>query len=141
MKAIIAIYLLFWIQFCQAQNTSLLEESKVTEFVIDPYKCYKESDVDVKPNFTGGEVALAQFIMPSFQAFPLDLNGGKIVIHFCIEKDGRVSAIEIPNPKYKKAKDALLESMRSAAKWSPAKIRNTPVRCSHTATLILNTCK
>jgi protein TonB len=89
--------------------------------------------LDKLPEFPGGISNFYTYIGKTFET--PEINGEKnirIYISFVVEKDGRMSNIQVKNnPGYGLAKEAIrvLKSLRT--KWTPGMIGSKPVRTSY----------
>lgn len=96
---------------------------------IDPNKVYYA--VEVQAEFPGGDRARLQWLRDHI-VWPRDVNGtqlqGDVELEFIIERDGSVSNVKVTyseNPELNSAAITLISSM---PKWSPAMVKNQPVR-------------
>lgn len=108
-------------------SVSYVESQRLN--TIDPNKVYYS--VEVQAEFPGGDRARRQWLHDNI-VWPRDNNGsqmqGDVELEFIIERDGSVSNVKVSysdNPGLNPEAIRLISSM---PKWSPAMVRNQPVR-------------
>lgn len=99
--------------------------------VIDPEKIY--SAVEVQADFPGGDRARLQWLRDNIQ-WPRDANGkqlrGEVELNFVIERDGSISNVKVSYSENSELNNAAISLINSMPKWSPAMVKNEPVRSS-----------
>jgi TonB family protein len=92
-------------------------------------------DVDVLPEFVGGEKAMFEFIQKSLR-YPLSAqqNGiqGRVVCTFVVGVDGVVKQIKIPQKGDPDLDAEVVRCVRSMPKWRPARKDGKPVAAEYT---------
>ena len=92
--------------------------------------------VEVMPSFMGGDLNTfrawfsGEFKIPAIAAE----NGiqGNVVIKFVVEKDGKLSNIQVLQSPDKTLSEAAIAVLQKSPKWKPGKQRNKPVRVTYT---------
>ena len=88
------------------------------------------------PTFQGGDLSKFRNWVQSNVKYPqLALeNGiqGNVVIKFVVEKDGKLSNIQVLQTPDKTLADAAVQVLQKSPKWKPGKQRNKPVRVTYT---------
>ena len=84
---------------------------------------------DEDATFPGGNVAMMKFIRDSLE-FPNDQEEfqGTVYIQFCVEKDGRLSELEILQGINTPYDIAAMDVIRKMPNWKPAVYKDKPVR-------------
>ena len=125
--------LLFGIQFSNSQtnNDNLGEKQSIvnTSNVVQN-KIYNDSEVDIKPSFPGGFNSSMEFLLKNYPELNNEMKEGKITLSFIVEVDGTIANI-------RSSKNNLKKAMAESPNWSPAKIKDQPVRCRHTITFLM----
>ncbi len=107
----------------QARSESLTSSS------IDPNKVYYS--VEVQAEFPGGDRSRKQWLRDNI-SWPNDADGvqlhGNVELDFIIERDGSVSNVKVSYSENSELNSAAVRLISSMPAWSPAKIRNQPVR-------------
>ena len=111
-------------------SSSNCNESKVIRTdVIDPNRIY--SAVEVQADFPGGDRARRQWLRDNIQ-WPMDANGqqlhGEVELDFVIERDGSISNVKVTYSENSDLNTAAIRLISSMPKWSPAIVKNQPVR-------------
>lgn len=96
---------------------------------IEPNKIY--SAVEVQADFPGGDRARRQWLRDNIQ-WPRDANGqqlhGEVELDFVIERDGSISNVKVTYSENTDLNTAAIRLISSMPKWSPAMVKNQPVR-------------
>lgn len=96
---------------------------------IEPNKIY--SAVEVQADFPGGDRARRQWLRDNIQ-WPRDANGqqlhGEVELDFVIERDGSISNVKVTYSENTDLNTAAIRLISSMSKWSPAMVKNQPVR-------------
>ena len=113
--------------FVESSNSNV---SKINSSnVIDPDKIY--SAVEVQADFPGGDRARSQWLRDNIQ-WPRDANGqqlhGEVELDFVIERDGSISNVKVTYSENTDLNTAAIRLISSMPKWSPAMVKNQPVR-------------
>lgn len=91
--------------------------------------------VDVKPQFTGGLLALENFIANQTKYPQEALNKkqeGIIEVNIVVLKDGKISNINCTNNKYAELCNEVKRVIALMPKWAPAKVNGQAVNAHHT---------
>ena len=121
------------------------EDDKDVEVVIAPPVEPKEEDeeeevifvvVESMPEFPGGQQAMMKYIGENIK-YPViaQENGiqGRVICQFVIEKDGRVTDIQVVRSSGEPSLDKeAVRVINSMPKWKPGKQRGKPVRVKYT---------
>lgn len=123
------------VQEFTSNESSKRKEIKNTNS-IDPNKVY--DIVDDEAEFPGGDRARLQWLRNHI-SWPRDENGqqlhGDVELDFIIERDGRISNVKVTYSENSGLNSAALALISSMPKWSPAMVKNQPVRSSASITL------
>jgi len=88
------------------------------------------------PTFQGGDLSKFRNWVQSHVKYPQIAleNGiqGNVVIKFVVEKDGKLSNIQVLQSPDKTLADAAVQVLQKSPKWKPGKQRNKPVRVTYT---------
>lgn len=88
------------------------------------------------PTFQGGDLSKFRNWVQSNVKYPQIAleNGiqGNVVIKFVVEKDGKLSNIQVLQSPDKTLADAAVAVLQRSPKWKPGKQRNKPVRVTYT---------
>ena len=88
------------------------------------------------PTFQGGDLSKFRNWVQSHVKYPQIAleNGiqGNVVIKFVVEKDGKLSNIQVLQSPDKTLSDAAVQVLQKSPKWKPGKQRNKPVRVTYT---------
>ena len=88
------------------------------------------------PTFQGGDLSKFRNWVQSNVKYPQIAleNGiqGNVVIEFVVEKDGKLSNIQVLQSPDKTLADAAVQVLQKSPKWKPGKQRNKPVRVTYT---------
>lgn len=103
---------------------------------IDLNKIYNA--VEVQAEFPGGDRARLQWLRDNIQ-WPRDAEGrqlhGDVELQFVIERDGSVSNVKVIYSENPALNSAAIDVIGSMPKWSPAQVKNQPVRSTMGITL------
>jgi protein TonB len=89
-------------------------------------------NVELKPEFPGGEIAMWNFLFEKI-SYPVnalaDRIQGRVTCQFIIKKDGSVSNVEVINPikKYCSLEEEAIRVINLMPKWEPAQQNGQPV--------------
>ena len=88
------------------------------------------------PTFQGGDLSKFRNWVQNNVKYPQIAleNGiqGNVVIKFVVEKDGKLSNIQVLQTPDKTLADAAVQVLQKSPKWKPGKQRNKPVRVTYT---------
>ena len=88
------------------------------------------------PSFQGGDLNKFRAWVQQNIRFPQIAleNGiqGRVVLSFVIEKDGRLTNIQVLQTPDRSLSDEAIRVLQQSPKWSPGKQRNQPVRVRYT---------
>ena len=119
------------IKFSDPDEFSFEEEE--SNFDVDEQAFIK---CDVMPTFQGGDLSKFRNWVQSNVRYPQIAleNGiqGNVVIKFVVEKDGKLSNIQVLQSPDKTLSDAAVAVLQRSPKWKPGKQRNKPVRVTYT---------
>ncbi len=90
--------------------------------------------VDIKPQYTGGETALENFILTQTQYPQEALNKkqqGIIEVTVVVSKDGKISNINCTNNKHPELCNEVKRVIALMPKWTPAKVKGQAVSAQH----------
>ena len=109
---------------------SIPEDAIEGSIVADP--CY--TIVDQMPEFPGGETALMDYIKQNLRypamAGEIGLQG-RVTLTFVIETDGTISYIDILRSPAEELSQEAIRLVKAMPKWTPGKIKDTPVRVKY----------
>ena len=92
--------------------------------------------VETMPTFQGGDLNTFRNWVQSNVRFPQIAleNGiqGNVVVKFVVEKDGKLSNIQVLQSPDKTLSEAAIQVLQKSPKWKPGKQRNKPVRVTYT---------
>ena len=63
---------------------------------------------------------------------------GRVNVTFVIEKDGKLTNVEVTGVNDKKMKETIIKVFRASPKWKPGLINGEPVRAQYNLPLIFN---
>ena len=110
-----------------------LEIAEVEDEIIEEeiFECAEEM-----PTFQGGDLSKFRNWMQWNVKYPQTAleNGiqGNVVVKFIIEKNGKLSNIQIIQSPDKTLSDAVVQVLQRSPKWKPGLLRNKPVRVTYT---------
>lgn len=110
----------------EVQVVEVKQEEEVDE-VINFYV------IEDKPEFPGGEAALLQWVAKNTQYPPIakDMGiKGKVFVQFIIDKEGKVTNVEIIRGVDPSLDKEALRVVKSMPSWKPGKQRGKPVKVS-----------
>ena len=88
------------------------------------------------PTFQGGDLGkFRAWVMQHVKYPPIALeNGiqGNVVVKFVVEKDGKLSNIQVLQSPDKTLSEAAIQVLQESPKWEPGKQSNKPVRVTYT---------
>ncbi len=98
---------------------------------------YNSAGVEEKPEYPGGIQEFYKYIAKNFRQ-PNDKNfkGGRILVMFVVDRDGSLTDIKVKDVGFGTREEAI-RLMKNCKKWSPAKQKGVPVRCSYTIPISL----
>jgi TonB family protein len=126
-----------------AREEEEVSEKEIIEIVVVEDEEVEEGEeifmiVDNMPEFPGGQQAMFKFIAENVQ-YPANAmeKGGRVVCQFVIEKDGRISDIQVVRTSGETSLDKeAVRVISSMPKWKPGKQRGKPVRVTYTLPVI-----
>ena len=96
---------------------------------------YEAGDVEVMPQFPGGDEAMMKFIQEN-TVYPENAKkkgiGGKTFVAFTIEKDGSITDVKVLRGCDKECDAEAVRVVKSMPKWKPGKVKGQPVRVNFT---------
>ncbi len=96
---------------------------------------YGAGDVEVMPEFPGGNEAMMKFIQEN-TVYPENAKkngiGGRTFVSFTIEKDGSITDVKVLRGCDKECDAEALRVVKSMPKWKPGKVKGQPVRVNFT---------
>lgn len=115
----------------------------ISEILSDPTdvrydKIYSLDEVDEKPEFPGGEDALASFIKENL-VYPAGAaeNGiqGNVRVSFVVRLTGKIQDIKVLRVKDPELDKAAVNLVKSFPKFKPGKLSHMPVNVEYTITI------
>jgi len=91
---------------------------------------YPLHEVDVKPEFPGGNAELNRFILKNFKALK-DCSEIKLHVGFVVEEDGSLSNFNPINDNCPGSTDEAIRVLKNSPKWKPAEKDGKVVRVSY----------
>ena len=92
---------------------------------------YEAGDVEVMPEFPGGNEAMMKFIQEN-TVYPENAKkngiGGKTFVSFTIEKDGSIVDVKVVRGCDKECDAEAVRVVNAMPKWKPGKVKGQPVR-------------
>jgi len=136
MKKFIVINILLLLILCvNACGQKPVSQNDSFQEIEDTDTIYYIKDVDVKPEFVGGEKALMKFINENI-TFPIEFSGasaqGNVYVKFVVEKDGSITNIEIVRGVHPLFDKEAIRLVKLMPKWKPAIKGGEVVRCYFT---------
>ena len=87
--------------------------------------------VEVMPQFTGGQIAMLQYLMKNIkypeQAVKEGIQG-RVTVRFIVEKDGSISDVKPVLSVHPLLNKEAVRVVKSMPKWTPGKQNGKPVR-------------
>ena len=93
---------------------------------------YRDSIVDVQPEFPGGIDEFYKFFYAKFKKPNVPSFVDKIVLSFVVEKDGSIDDVRIVHDAGFGTADQAVEIVRQSPRWTPGSKDGQPVRVLHT---------
>ncbi|MCI7140451.1 energy transducer TonB [Alistipes sp.] len=116
------------------ENTEVIQQVEVVEEEIEDDQPFLVAET--MPSFQGGDLNTFRNWVQQNVRFPQIAleNGiqGRVVVTFVIEKDGRLTNIEVLQTPDRSLSDEAIRVLNKSPKWSPGKQRNQPVRVKYT---------
>lgn len=116
------------------ENTEVIQQVEVVEEEIQDDQPFLVAET--MPSFQGGDLNTFRNWVQQNVRFPQIAleNGiqGRVVVTFVIEKDGRLTNIEVLQTPDRSLSDEAIRVLSKSPKWSPGKQRNQPVRVKYT---------
>ncbi len=116
------------------ENTEVIQQVEVKEEVIEDDQPFLIAET--MPSFQGGDLNKFRAWVQQNVRFPQIAleNGiqGRVVLSFVIEKDGRLTNIQVLQTPDRSLSDEAIRVLQQSPKWSPGKQRNQPVRVRYT---------
>lgn len=116
------------------ENTEVIQQVEVKEEVIEDDQPFLIAET--MPSFQGGDLNKFRAWVQQNIRFPQIAleNGiqGRVVLSFVIEKDGRLTNIQVLQTPDRSLSDEAIRVLQQSPKWSPGKQRNQPVRVRYT---------
>ncbi len=116
------------------ENTEVIQQVEVVEEEIEDDQPFLVAET--MPSFQGGDLNTFRNWVQQNVRFPQIAleNGiqGRVVVTFVIEKDGRLTNIEVLQTPDRSLSDEAIRVLSKSPKWSPGKQRNQPVRVKYT---------
>ena len=115
-------------------NTDFVQTVEVKEEVVEEDQPFLIAET--MPSFQGGDLNTFRNWVQQNVKFPQIAleNGiqGRVVLSFVIEKDGRLTNIQVLQTPDRSLSDEAIRVLRKSPKWSPGKQRNQVVRVKYT---------
>ena len=116
------------------EHTEAIQQVEVVEEEIEDDQPFLVAET--MPSFQGGDLNTFRNWVQQNVRFPQIAleNGiqGRVVVTFVIEKDGRLTNIEVLQTPDRSLSDEAVRVLSKSPKWSPGKQRNQPVRVKYT---------
>ena len=116
------------------ENTEVIQQVEVKEEVIEDDQPFLIAET--MPSFQGGDLNKFRTWVQQNIRFPQIAleNGiqGRVVLSFVIEKDGRLTNIQVLQTPDRSLSDEAIRVLSKSPKWSPGKQRNQVVRVKYT---------
>ncbi len=116
------------------ENTEVIQQVQVKEEVIEDDQPFLIAET--MPSFQGGDLNKFRAWVQQNIRFPQIAleNGiqGRVVLSFVIEKDGRLTNIQVLQSPDRSLSDEAIRVLSKSPKWSPGKQRNQVVRVKYT---------
>ena len=116
------------------ENTEVIQQVEVKEEVIEDDQPFLIAET--MPSFQGGDLNKFRAWVQQNIRFPQIAleNGiqGRVVLSFVIEKDGRLTNIQVLQSPDRSLSDEAIRVLSKSPKWSPGKQRNQVVRVKYT---------
>lgn len=116
------------------ENTEVIQQVEVKEEVIEDDQPFLIAET--MPSFQGGDLNKFRAWVHQNIRFPQIAleNGiqGRVVLSFVIEKDGRLTNIQVLQSPDRSLSDEAIRVLSKSPKWSPGKQRNQVVRVKYT---------
>ena len=116
------------------ENTEVIQQVDVVEETIEDDQPFLIAET--MPSFQGGSLNDFRNWVQSKVRYPAiaQENGisGKVVLTFVIEKDGRLTNIQVLQTPDRSLSEEAIRVLQQSPKWSPGKQRNQPVRVRYT---------
>lgn len=116
------------------ENTEVIQQVEVKEEAIEDDQPFLIAET--MPSFQGGDLNKFRTWVQQNIRFPQIAleNGiqGRVVLSFVIEKDGRLTNIQVLQSPDRSLSDEAIRVLSKSPKWSPGKQRNQVVRVKYT---------
>jgi len=126
---------MLWLSACSQQpgvpevNQTQTELSEA--FVSKPNEVLKAEEVDVKPEFPGGQEAMWDYFREGFtypEALKENNVEGKVTIAFTVNEDGSISDLEAVQSDDERLEDPAIDFLKLMPNWNPGQKDGTPVK-------------
>jgi len=107
------------------------ENIKEVELNVEDTTVFSMEEVELKPEFFGGDEALRKFLYENLifpEIFRTAAIEGYIIIGFIVEVDGSLTNIEILKSPAKVLSDEAIRVVKLIPKWEPGKLNGKAVR-------------
>ncbi len=116
------------------EDTEIIQQVEVEEEVVEDDQPFLIAET--MPSFQGGDLNTFRNWVQSNVKFPQIAleNGiqGRVVLSFVIEKDGRLTNIQVLKTPDRSLSDEAIRVLQKSPKWAPGKQRNQVVRVKYT---------
>ena len=116
------------------ENTEVVQQVEVVEETIEDDQPFLIAET--MPSFQGGDLNTFRNWVQQNVRFPQialeNGNQGREELTFVIEKDGRLTNIEVLQTPDRSLSEEAIRVLNMSPKWSPGKQRNQPVRVKYT---------
>ena len=134
--------LIFAVQktFSQKENMKICKTPKAQTEAInkDGNEIYNPLDIEIKPEFPGGQLALDKFIKENYKN-PKDTSiKGNVYVTFIIEKDSSISDIKVLRDIGSGTGTEAIRVLKASPKWIPGKQNNNVVRTLYSLPISVN---
>lgn len=95
-------------------------------------RVYTMDEVDVKPEFPGGDEGMYKWLGENIQ-YPASTSNpqGRVVAAFDIEKDGSITNVRIIEPRDPLLNKEVIRLIKAMPDWTPGYINGSPVTCTY----------
>jgi len=117
-KFLLSLIALFVVSFASAQaNTTMIDDAP-----------YNFEDVEIRPEFPGGNNELMNFIGKNFKMPEYEGNGGTLKVAFIIEIDGTVTNVKVVKDLGEGTGAEAKRVVSMSPRWSSGEFRGKKVR-------------
>jgi len=142
MKNFLMLILIFAVQktFSQKENMKICKTPKAQTEAInkDGNEIYNPLDIEIKPEFPGGQQVLDKFIKENYKNPKDKTIKGNVYLTFIIEKDGSLSDIKVLRDIGSGTGAEAIRVLKTSPNWIPGKQNNNVVRTLYSLPISIN---